>query len=193
MGLAALDPHSGECERFSYRGDWIFWRNPAADFHFGVQVLIEDYLYVFGSVRSGIQSEATLARVKPNQIADRDAYEYLVSPEGIWTSRFEDAGTLGPSAAAYSVSFNPYLGCYTMWMVDEYRKGLMLRTADKIWGPYSEPVNLIGLPHDPSSALAYLGFEHPQFRQQNGRKIFLSYCEPHFASSSLITLTLGEP
>lgn len=193
VGVAALDPRTGECERFTHRGDWIFWRNPAEDFHFGVQVLIEDYLYVFGSVRSGIQSEATLARVRPSQITDRNGYEYLVSSEGIWTNRFEDAGTLGPSAAAYSVSFNPHLGCYTMWLVDEYRKRLMLRTADRIWGPYSDPIDLIGLPHDPSSVLAYLGFEHPQFRQQNGRKIFLSYCEPHFASSSLITLTIGNP
>ena len=120
VGMAVIDPVTGECERFQHRGDWIFWRNASEDFHFGVQVLIEDYVYVFGSVRSGVQSEATLARVQLNRIADRDAYEYLASPEGIWTRRFEEAGTLGPSAAAYSVSFNPYLGCYTMWLVDEY-------------------------------------------------------------------------
>ena len=126
-----------------------------------------------------------------SRIADRDAYEYLVSPEGIWTRRFEEAGTLGPSAAAYSVSFNPYLGCYTMWLVDEYRKRLMLRTARNIWGPYDNQVDLIGLPHDPSSQLIYLGFEHPLFRQQDGRKVFLSYCEPHFASGSLVSLTLA--
>jgi hypothetical protein len=191
VGVAAIDPVTGGCERFQHHDDWIFWRNAGEDFHFGVQVLIEDYVYVFGSVRSGVQSEATLARVQLNRIADRDAYEYLVSPAGAWTRRFEEACTLGPSAAAYSVSFNPYLGRYTMWLVDEYRKRLMLRTAQNIWGPYSDSVDLIGLPHAPSSLLVFLGFEHPLFQQQNGSKIFLSYCEPHFASSSLVTLTLG--
>ena len=192
VGVAALNLDTGECERFQYRGDWIFWRNAGEDFHFGVQVLVEDYVYVFGSVRKGVQSEATLARVKLNSIADRDAYEYLASSEPSWTPRFEESCSLGPSATEYSVSFNPYLGRYTMWFVDEYRKRLMLRTAQHIWGPYSDSLDLIGLPHAPHSDLIYLGFEHPRFRQQNGRKIFLSYCEPHFASSSLVTLTIGS-
>jgi hypothetical protein len=76
--------------------------------------------------------------------------------------------------------------------VEEYSKRLTLRTADAIWGPYSEPLDIIGVPHQESSILVYLGFEHSGFQQQDGRKIFLSYCEPHFSSSSLLTLTFDR-
>ncbi len=97
--------------------------------------------------------------------------------------------SLGPSAGEFSVAWNPYFGPYAMIYVDEYYKRLMLRLADHLWGPYGEPTSLIGVPHLDDSSLVYLGFEHAAFQQQDGRKIFVSYCEPHFASSSLVTLT----
>jgi Domain of unknown function (DUF4185) len=193
VGIASLDPSSGECTRFQHGGDWLYWRTTKEDLHFGVQVLQHDgYVYAFGSMRNGVQNCAFLGRVRPSDLTDRAAYEYLGSCGTEWTSKCERAGNLGPCAADYSVSYNPHLGCYTMIYVEEYRKRLMIRTAESLCGPFSEPVDLIGVPHEESSSLVYLGFEHAYFQQGNGRKIFVSYCEPHFAATSLVSLALDS-
>jgi len=190
VGLAALDIESGDCCRFQHKNDWIFWRTVEADFHMGVQVLqLGEFVYVFGSRRTQIDNTAFLARVPAHLVTDRDSYEYLVSSASLWSKDLEAACNLGPCSSEYSVSYNQYLEKYTMIYVDEHRKRLMLRTADQMWGPYSDPTDLIGVPHKESSKLIYLGFEHANFQQQDGRKIFVSYCEPDFSPASLVTLT----
>lgn len=188
-GIAELNPVTGETRRVAVRGDTLLWRNPGADFHFGVYVIAQDgWVFVFGSARDGIQSHARLARVRPDFIAEPASYEYLASPEPAWSPRFGDSCSLGPAAPEFSVSWNAWLGMYTMIYVEEYSKRVMLRTADHLWGPYSEPQDLIGVPHQASSVLVYLAFEHAGFRQEDGRRIFLSYCEPNFSPGSLLTL-----
>ncbi len=192
-GIAEFDRASGEALRCRHGGDWLYWRNTADDLHFGVHTtLVDDFVYVFGSVRTGIQSTAWLARVAPQYITERDAYEFLTSSAPEWIPDFAQAGSLGPAAAEFSVSYNRHLGAYAMLYVEEYRKRLMLRTAPHLWGPYSEPADLIGVPHLQDSVFVYLGFEHSSFQQQDGRKIFVSYCEPHFAASSVLTVTFDE-
>jgi hypothetical protein len=191
VGLARLDAETGECHRFHQDGDWIYWRCAGDDLHIGVQVILyEDFVYVFGSLRHGVQATAFLARVRSDRISDRAAYEYLASCSPSWTSRFDQSCSLGPSATEYSVSYNPYLDRYTMIYIEEYRKRLTMRTAERLWGPYSEPVELIGVPHHDTSELAYLGFEHSHFQQLGGRKIYVTYCEPRFAPGSMLTVTL---
>jgi Domain of unknown function (DUF4185) len=189
-GLAVLDPHTGLCERAKYRGDWIFWRNKADDLHYGVQVLaVEDWVYVFGSSRSGLETQAVLARVGPAHVLDGDAYQYLSSAEPAWTSDPGGAALLGPASSEYSVGYNEYLGKYTLFYLDGYSKTLNLRVADRVWGPYSEPMPLFRIPAKSSSELIYLGFEHEAFRRDGGRSVFISCCEPYFSLPSLLTIT----
>jgi hypothetical protein len=192
-GIAEFDRARGEAVRCRHKGDWLYWRNTEDDLHFGVHATLEDgFVYVFGSRRGGIQSTAWLARVAPEHITERDAYEFLASSAPEWTPDFSQAVSLGPAAAEFSVSYNRHLGAYAMIYVEEYRKRLMLRTAHHLWGPYSEPADLIGVPHLDESVFVYLGFEHSSFQQQGGGRIFVSYCEPHFAASSVVSVTFDE-
>lgn len=189
-GLAVLDSQTGVCERAKHRGDWVFWRNEADDFHFGAQVLAyEEWIYVFGSTRSGIQSHGLLARVRPDRIKDPGSYEYLLSHEPRWTSYAGDATSLGPVAAEYSVGYNDYLEKYTLLYLEEYSKVLYLRISDRIWGPYSEPMRLFRIPTRSTSELAYIGFEHEPFRRDGGRSVFVSYCQPYFSKTCLVAVT----
>ncbi|HKE29642.1 MAG TPA: DUF4185 domain-containing protein [Bryobacteraceae bacterium] len=192
-GVAELNLQTGATHRIAVRGDMLPWRNPGADFHFGVHVVPHDgWVYVFGSARDGIQSTARVARVRPACMAEPELYEYLSSSGPTWSSHFGDSCSLGPAAAEYSVSWNAWLEKYAMIYVEEYSKRVLLRTADHLWGPYREPLDLIGVPHQQSSALVYLGFEHAGFRREDGRRIFLSYCEPHFSPGSLLTLRFDQ-
>src|SRR5205809_530118 len=95
-GLARFDPATGECERLLVRGGWRMWRPLGLDMHFGVQVVRDgEFCYVFGSVRHGLFSQAILARVRPDDIADLDAYTYLKSTEPEWSDSLDDACDLG--------------------------------------------------------------------------------------------------
>ena len=190
-GLAEMDSETGHCRRVTQHGDWLLWRNMVDDFHLGVHVVREDdVLYVFGSIRRGFHYEGLLARVRADRIDDPAAYDFLASSAPTWTPLLGDAASLGPASSGYSVSFNQHLGRYTLFYVDGYSRRLLVRTARRVWGPYSEPYDMFGLPARPTSELLYLGFEHASFQREGGRTVYVSYCEPHFAPGSLVTLTV---
>jgi hypothetical protein len=75
-----------------------------------------------------------------------------------------------------------------MLYVNPYDKMLTLRTAEHVWGPYSDPQPVVVVPHAESTELVYLGFEHPGFAADGGRLVFVSYCQPHFTNNSLLAL-----
>jgi D-arabinan endo alpha-(1,5)-arabinofuranosidase len=188
-GVARLDPASGECERISYRDDWRMWRPVGSDMHFGVQLLRdEQFCYVFGSVRDGLYHHAILARVAPADMGDPTAYTYLSSVEPKWSGALAEACDLGPCAGDFSVSFNAHLGRYLMLYLNPYEKILTMRMAEFIWGPYSEPRPIVGVPHDKSTEMVYLGFEHPSFTPDGGKTVFVSYCQPRFTNNSLLAV-----
>jgi hypothetical protein len=191
IGVAMLDWRSGECQRMRLAGDWRLWTGVGEDFHFGVQVMpAGGYLYVFGATRHGLQNSAMLARVRPELIAEPAAYEFLSDTAPAWTPDIRRACPLGPASSEYSVSYNPHLRSYAMTYVDGYHKTLVLRTAAALWGPYSDPVTLARVPHEPTSELIYLGFEHPHFAEAGGRRIYVSYCQPRFTANNLVSITL---
>ena len=179
-GLATLDPATGECRRLDRHGSWIFWPPGTDDLHFGVQVLREgDVAYVFASRRGQRQSAggplatAQLSRVEVGRLSEPSAYH--------------DLGDLGPCGSQFSVSFNRHLRQYLMTYVDILDGGLYLRVADAPWGPYSEPHRVAQVARKEE---AYLGFEHASFAGENGRRIFISYCEPRFSQNSLVAVHL---
>jgi hypothetical protein len=189
-GLAVLDISTGRCERIRAGDDWCLWPTRADDLHFGVQILSEGgHAYVFGSCRQGLDVSALLARTPLDAIDDRDAYEYFEPAGGRWARDLDGAGDLGPCGGDYSVSFNRYLGRYLMVYVDAFSKNLALRLSDRIEGPYSAPEIVGRLRHAPTTELIYLGFEHPAYALDGGRRVFVSYCEPRFELCSLVEIS----
>ncbi len=187
VGLAVFDPFTGECTRLRRDGDWCLWKPASDDTHFGVQVLREgDTVYVFGSTRDGFKYKVLLARVLASQIADPDAYEYLHSLKPEWDYDPDKACSLGESSSEYSVAYNPYLNQYAMIYVDGYTKTLLMRVAPSLIGPYSPPQKIIRIPHEPSSELIYLGFEHAKFRVDEGKRIYVTSCQPRFNPIALL-------
>jgi MMP 1-O-methyltransferase len=192
-GLAILDPANGTATRVLRNGEWCLWPVRGDDFHVGVQVLRQrDDIYVFGSGRTGVNNEAWLAQVPVTRIADPDAYKFLSASAATptWGPGLDQAQSLGPCGAEYSVSYNAYLGHYVMLYVDGFEKNLKVRVSEHVWGPYSRPRKLIGVPYLPTTELVYLGFEHPRFSERNGQVLYVSYCQPRFSPISLVKLRL---
>ena len=73
-----------------------------------------------------------------------------------------------------------------MVYVEPFGMRLALRVADRIEGPYSEPEVVGRLRHAPATELIYLGFEHPRYAREDGRRVLVSYCEPRFELCSLV-------
>lgn len=196
-GLAVLDPNSGECHRLRSSDpakSWCFWPVDGDDLHFGVQVLRQgDFAYVyFSRTHDLLVTEAGIARVELSRSADPAAYRYLAA-DGSWSSRLSEAASLGPASKDFSVSFNAFLGAYLMTYADPFEKALYLRKSSYPWGPFGEPVRVGTLRHRESSELLYLGLEHPDFAQNGGRTVMVTYCQPHFVQNSLLSITLKEP
>jgi len=188
-GLAVLNPDDGSSQRLKHAGGWRFWPVLGDDLHFGTQVLRDDsMLYVFSSRRRALESHALLARVPVSGIAGQGNYEYLSSCRPDWSPRFEESCDVVAAANEYSVSFNRYLNCYLMVYVDAYAKQLCFRTAPAPWGPYSDAQVSGVLPHREESGIISLGFEHPHFCEENGRTVYISYCQPGFTQNSLLAL-----
>lgn len=192
-GLATLDPETGECQRIRRDGDWCLWPVTDGDFHFGVQTALPGagqpdagYLYVFGSIRQHFDFQTVVARVPVAQIAEPGAYEYLQTSEGGWGESLESALDLGGSSSEFSLSYNEFLGKYTMLSVEGHTRWLELRTADALLGPYSPPQRIAKVPCQLPDELTYLAFEHPKYRVNRGERIYISYCQPHFTPNELV-------
>jgi hypothetical protein len=189
VGLAILNLASGECQRILRGGEWRLWSLDVDDFHFGVQVIRKgDHLIVFGSLRRGFDTEGIIGRVHVSQIEDPSAYKFRRTATARWVKSMNLAGGIGPTGPEYSVSYNPFLGKYLMVFTETYKKNLMLRTADVMEGPYSPPMMIGRLPHRAGSELLYFGFEHPRFAAEDGRRVFITYCQPTFSLNEIVEL-----
>jgi hypothetical protein len=188
VGLAVLDLYTGESHRILRDGDWRLWKIAADDFHFGVQVVRQtELLFVFGSARHGYDVHGILGRVPLSSIGDLSTYTYLAD-SGDWVSDLTLAGSLGLTGPEYSVSYNRYLKKYLLVYIDPYDKDLFVRFAERLSGPYSPPNKIGRLPHHPESELIYMGFEHPKFSGEGGKKVYITYCQPFFSSNEIVEL-----
>lgn len=186
-GLAVLDPTSGAADRLRWDGDWRLWPPLGDDLHGGVQVVrLGDHVYVFGALREGYRTTARLARVETHRLGEPAAYEYLASHAPAWTRDPSRARDMGPCGGEFSVSFNQYLDGWLMCYVDHDGRSLCLRVGSALWGPYTSPRVVGGLPVDARNDLAGLAFEHPLFSSDGGRTIAVSYCQPNFTQNGLV-------
>jgi len=152
----------------------------------------KDNIYFFSSHFSEGKWYALLARTTEDGLSDPDSFEYLSSLKSLepqWDSDYSRSIHLTPCASEFSVSYNHYLGCYLMAYVDDGSKSLFFRTANYLWGPYSEPISAGKLPYLESAQVISLGFEHPQFSVDGGRVVYLSYSQPHFTQNALVAIT----
>lgn len=187
-GLAKLDLRTGTCSRWMCDGDWRPWPMLPSDCHCGVQLLEQNGLvYIFCSRPAGLEHEAFLARVQSDALEEPEAYSFFAGKDR-WSQRLTEALPLTRCGSEFSVAYNRYLNCYVMTYVEAHLKQLCLRTAPEPWGPYSEPLRAGVVPHREEAKLVSLGFQHPQFDLNNGRTIFISYSQPHFAQNAMIEL-----
>ncbi|PPK70355.1 DUF4185 domain-containing protein [Actinokineospora auranticolor] len=136
---------------------WVNRRRHDNPFQLGAFAREGDYLYLLG-VPNGRWGDACLARVAPTDVLNRRAYEYWTG--ATWYPRDEFRavpvmrGPIGELSVLYSVYFGRWLAVH----LNETLAALVLRTAEHLTGPWSEPVVLVSGKDYPA---LYGGFLHP--------------------------------
>ena len=130
------------------------------DTNFGMTALVkhEDYLYVFGT-HGGRYGGVQLARVPldPDAVLDMTAYTYWDGSD--WSSDITKAVEIVPAPVGeMSVAWNEFLGRWIMIYLDEPQRGLVIREAPELTGPWSDTQMLVDSIDFPS---LYGSFLHP--------------------------------
>ncbi|QDQ98955.1 DUF4185 domain-containing protein [Tomitella fengzijianii] len=116
----------------------------------------DSYVYFFGTP-SGRSGSARLSRVQQKDIENAAAYTYWDGSG--WAATPEQAAVvIDGKVSELSVAYNTYLGKYIA-MYTHPIKGLVVRTADSLTGPWSDTTTLIS----PVQVPAFYGaFMHPE-------------------------------
>ncbi len=128
------------------------------DTNFGQASLLEHegYIYIFG-IHGGRYGGVMLGRTPRDQVLDMSAYTYWDGSD--WVSDLDAAVEIVPGPVGeLSVAWNEFLGRWIMIYLDEPRRGLVIREAPEMTGPWSEPQMLVDSADFPSLYGSYL---HP--------------------------------
>ena len=182
-------------------GTYEFWKGNEPGFGVFVQKH-DDHLYLWGSIQPGSTSagDLYLARVRPADIEERSAYEYLVEAptldrphvKPVWSRTFTPTACLFSHVPnEMSSSFNPYLRTFISLTTYEREDKLVIRTAPEISGPWSEPEVFFRPDKVKPDSLFNAGKEHPEFARQGGKVIYMTYIDSSVYVPHLVEITLA--
>ena len=133
----------------------------------------DEWLYLFGS-GDYRRSSVCLARVRPNELSERDKLQYFVGLDEMgeprWSPVEEDAVVLfrHDVVGEFSVTFCEPVSCYVMLYNAVRPRGITMRSAPAPWGPWSEGTVIF----HPFRDKGYGHFMHfPGRRPEGGRPL----------------------
>jgi hypothetical protein len=180
MGIAR-----GELGKFNFTrliapdGSREFWKGKEPTFGVFAQ-LDDEHLYLWGSLTTGM----FLARTRPNAVDKLSSYEYLVeapdlkNPERVtrWSKTFRATAMLFDSVPnEMSASFNAYLQKYVAFHSLHRENKIVMRTAERITGPWSEAHVAYRPEKSNDSDLIYAAKEHPELAREGGRILYVTF------------------
>ena len=195
MGIARADANDLQFTRLAAPdGSLLFWNGDAPTF--GVFVTrVDDYAYVWGSLATGMH----LARTRPTAIADLASYEYLVEAPTRdhpnypvrWSKQFQPTAVLFDSVPnEMSAAYNQHLRKFIAFHSLHRENKIVLRTAEHITGPWSEPQVVYRPEKVGDGDLIYAAKEHPEMAKDAGRVLYVSYINSATYVPQMIEVTL---
>ncbi len=144
-------------------------------------VVIEGFAYAFACEKRGFLDFACkLARAPKAQVEARATYEFFDGSE--WTSDITRATyVINQTSVAPSISYNAHLGKYLAVSCKVVSSTVLLRTADRIEGPWGEPTQIEAgsagvLAPTNEEQFNYLCVEHPALAGDD--TIVIGYSRP---------------
>lgn len=174
----------------------LFWKGDVPGYGVFVEACDDGYVYLWGSFWTGMY----LARVRPENITDLASYEYLVeaptlkepSVEPRWGSAYNPRCVLYDSVPnEMSAAYNSYLGKYVAVHTLLRENKIVMRTAPKITGPWSEPKLIYRPKRTDGKDIFNAGKEHPELQGQGGKVMYITYVNSAEYAPHLIEVTLA--
>lgn len=173
QGIAVGKYPLGYFKRLKYRGKFSFWKKNEPRFGVAVFNDADGWVYIYGRDESAPYG-FKIAKVRKNKIANPNAYFYLSKRNG-WSSKLDQATVLfesGPPEA--SVSYSQFLGKYLLLYSRFFEKDVVIRLAERPWGPWSDPITIYKCKPNKPDAFCYAAKEHPQYSEKKGRVIYFT-------------------
>lgn len=195
MGIARGDIQSNEFTRLRAPDDsHEFWKGDEPSF--GVYVeRAGDHVYLWGCLHTAMY----LARTRIETIEELESYEYLVeasnskhpNAEARWARKFEPTAPLFDSVPnEMSAAYNPYLRCHVAFHALNREHKIVLRTAPKITGPWSDGEVVFRPERIADGDLIYAAKEHPELSREAGRLVYVTFVNSTTYVPQLVELTL---
>jgi Domain of unknown function (DUF4185) len=195
MGIARAQTGDFEFKRLiAPDGTREFWKGNEPTFGVFVEQT-KDYVYLWGSLATGMH----LARTRPRSIADLASYEYLVEAPTSnkpnttlrWATKFSPTATLFNSVPnEMSAAYNPHLRMHVAFHSLHRENKIVMRTAPRITGPWSDPQVVYRPEKITDKDLIYAAKEHPELARENGRVLYVTFVNSADYVPRLIEVTL---
>lgn len=165
---------------------------------FGSAAFVErDVLYVYGCEleEGSLAKPCRLARVPIASILERSAWEFY-QPQGDWSPDVSSAAVIFNSNEMMTVFYVPYIERYVAVYSEPMTTHVMIRTATSPEGPWSRPgVLFAALEPEDDVGWIYDAMAHPEFSEDDGRVIYVTYSrhiKPNNSEMRLLAIEL-EP
>jgi Domain of unknown function (DUF4185) len=175
-----------------------FWKGDLPTFGVFVQKLPDDYVYLWGSLGTGMY----LARISADSLTSLADYEYLVEAPTLlkpdvaprWSREFSPTAPLFDSVPnEMSASYNSYLKQFVAVHVHHGEQKLALRTAPAMSGPWSQPEYFHAPEKKDAWTSFYAGKEHPELARDKGRILYVTFVSSSVYAPHLLEVTLNPP
>lgn len=143
---------------------------PEPQFHHSA-VVKDGMLYLYGCERDerDFTAHCRIARAPLDQVTTRSAYTFW-DGKG-WTPDIARAVRSVPgSTSGFSVAWNPDLQRFTAVYNNGYGKAVLLRTAPRLEGPWSDEITLLT-----AEGPIYATYQHPDLAAPGRRTLSVSY------------------
>ena len=170
---------SPERPEFDYVDDYptLFFAEDGEAGFGSAAVLVDKLAYVYGCElgEDELTKPCHLARVPLADILDKSAWRFYAG-EGQWQTDSRGSQAIFTGNDMMSVFFNAHLNRYVAVYSEPLAATAMLRTAVRPEGPWSAPLELFSV-DAPENVYGWVYdfLAHPEFSQDNGRIIYITY------------------
>ena len=175
QGLASAQLPAGPYKLIKNRERYAFWNDIEPAFGSALWLDRDGWLYVYGrDMTEPGKYTAALARVRPENIAQRDGYFYysLEASSDPWTSDVtEVTAVMENMPEEFSVTYNDRLKAYLSVYFDPETGEVAGRTAPYPWGPWGAAQKVMSCGKE---EYCFGAKEQPVFAAEGGGKIFFT-------------------
>lgn len=152
------------------------------------------YVYGCGTPSNGGDKGCRLAKVDPANAQERNSWSFYTG-SGNWSSSVGDAVSVFTGSSIMSVSWNNFLQQYVAVFSPPFSQNIEMRTAPNPEGPWSREVTAF-VAMQPVSGNVYDAHAHPEYDENSGETIFVTYSRSTGSFTSevrLVSVQLQRP